>query len=239
MPPSIVRAIATVNRHLAEQHEDVSGNGESTALLHPPPSEVCPGSRRCILPAFRETWRGGPNVIAPDHGSCFVSVDCLWHDRNRISEEEMKEVALQEGNKWDEETLASMAVTCARCAVDAAPAFGASWPRERNIEGLLKNSVRDKMKLCRNCRMHHVHGALGLQESPYGHVGEVYADIQQRLSLARARAICPLRRQVQYISDSLFGSIALRQSVCVRCKGGVQPEDHLFASQHVEDVDVK
>ncbi|RNF11445.1 hypothetical protein TraAM80_00891 [Trypanosoma rangeli] len=238
MSPSIVKAIETVNRYIAGQQGEVSAPRDSNTSLHPPLSEGYQDPQRRILPAFRETWRGGPNVIAPDHGSCFVSVDCLWHDRNRISEE-VKEVVHQKGNTWDEEKLASMFTTCARCAVDATPALGINWPRERDLEGLIKDSIRDKVKLGRSCRMHHIHGALGLQESPYGHAGEVYVDAQQRLSLARSRTICPLKRQVQHTKDSLFGSIALRQSVRVRCKGGVQPDDHLFATMYVEDAHVK
>ncbi|EAN97036.1 hypothetical protein TcCL_NonESM00023 [Trypanosoma cruzi] len=235
MPLSIPKAIETVRRYVADQRDDATGSVGNTTCLHSSAVEVCEDPQRRILPAFRETWRGGPNIIASNDGSYFVAADCLWHDRNRILAEEIKDYASLKETPWAGGKLASTLSSCARCKIDATSAIFSNWPREQVTENLVKQSILDRAKLYRSCRINYIHGALGLQESPYGHAGEVYGDIHQKLSRARARAICPVKRQAKHTGDSLFGSIPLRQTLCVRRKGGVEPKDHLFGSLHVEE----
>ncbi|EKF31858.1 hypothetical protein MOQ_004299 [Trypanosoma cruzi marinkellei] len=235
MPLSIPKAIETVRRYVADQRDDTNVSVGKTTCFHSSAAEVCEDPQRRILPAFRETWRGGPNIISQDDGSYFVAVDCLWHDRNRILAEEIKDVDSLKDTPWAGEKLASTLPSCARCNIDATSTVSTNWPRERLTVELVKKSIRDRAKLYSSCRINYAHGALGLQESPYGHAGEVYGDIRQQLSRARARTICPFKRQAKHTGDSLFGSIPLRQSLCVRRKGGVEPNDHLFGSLLMEE----
>ncbi|ORC91964.1 uncharacterized protein TM35_000041780 [Trypanosoma theileri] len=239
MSISIARAAKRVTKYLSDQSDESKDVLRvSSARLPPAYREeyVYEDPQKRILPAFRETWRGGANIIAPNQGSCFVAVDCIWHDRNRISKEEIDKMN-DSGNITKEKMPPSEEVpVCPRCKEDSLPVICSILPKERDIAGLLKRSRRDKAKLYRSCRNHYVHGALGLQESPYGHCGEVYQDIQQRLNTAYIHSRYPLKRQVQYQDDSLFGTYPLRESSPIRRKGGYPPRDHLFGPLHIKDL---
>ncbi|KAH9601824.1 hypothetical protein LSM04_008300 [Trypanosoma melophagium] len=239
MPISVAGAANKVKKYLSD------GNAESNEVLRPSTARLPPpineedgyeDPQKRILPAFRETWRGGANIIAPNQGSCFVALDCIWHDRNRISKEEIARMNYLDSTEDDKKQFSEELLTCPRCKVDALPVIGSVLPRERDIVGLLRRSRLDKAKLYRSCQRNYVHGALGLQESPYGHCGELYQDIQQRLNSAFIHSQSPLRRQVQCKDDSLFGTFPLRQSSEIRRKGGVPPQDHLLGPLHIRDV---
>ncbi|KEG11001.1 hypothetical protein DQ04_03071070 [Trypanosoma grayi] len=236
MPLPVTRAIQTVDKYLSDQSSNSNFLRDGSAHLRPPDATAGEDPQKRILPAFRETWRGGPNIISPNHGAYFVAADCIWHDRNRIAPEELEAVAHCTVAAGTGEQLAAMIPLCARCDVEALPAICATSPQERNIVGLLKRARQDRVKLHRQCKNNYLHGALGLQENPYGDAGEVYKNVQQRLAHAYVKSVGAIKGQVPHQEDSLFGSIALRQSSEVRCKGGVEPASNLLGSVHISDL---
>lgn len=109
---------------------------------------------------------------------------------------------------------------------------------ERDIEAdrtatFFRHLRRGKASLYKSCLRNYPHGALGLEESPYGDPGDIYGDQQRRLQEARRRAEHTMRGQAEVPLDHMHGSHQMRGEQFVRGRVYNAPQDNLFASKIV------
>lgn len=79
-----------------------------------------------------------------------------------------------------------------------------------NTETFFRHLRCQNFKYKVSCLRNYPHGALGIEESPYGDPGEIYGEQQRRLEEANRRAEHTMRGQNAVPSDHLIGPIKVR-----------------------------
>ncbi|CCW68979.1 unnamed protein product [Phytomonas sp. Hart1] len=228
MTISVVRAIKIIDDHLSttKRHNVDLTNNSSSKLpivknVRIKDAMCARNSRefepRLTLPAFCVEWRGGPSPISSNQGSSKCSAaEILSFRRDRS---DLKNVD-------DDPNV---------CVPDQSHVTSPQPPHKDLVKGSVNpfgppksNALIDKNRLCRNCIQRHVHGALGLRESPYGEPGFVYTALPRHCMKENRR----LLGYTDYLPiDNLHGGVLLpeqpRQGVIAVHFSRI-PSDHLL-----------
>lgn len=79
-----------------------------------------------------------------------------------------------------------------------------------NTDNFFRHLRCQHFKYNTSCLRNYPHGALGIEESPYGNPGEIYGEQQRRLEEAKRRAEHTMRGQGAVPEDHLIGPIKVR-----------------------------
>lgn len=102
-----------------------------------------------------------------------------------------------------------------------------------NTTTFLKRLRSSKVGYDKSCLQNYPHGALGLEESPYGDPGEIYGKQQRRLEEARRKAEHTMKGQAEIPEDHMRGPIRIFEDEPVKRRERIDPPCNLFGGSIV------